>query len=213
MFKEISEALINGDEVKVRDLVEEALNEGEAAEAILKDALLPGMDVVSEYFKNDIFFVPEVLLSSNAMLVGLEVLKPFLLKEGVSSVGKVVIGTVWGDIHEIGKNIVASLLKGAGFEVIDLGVDVSPDKFIQAIQEEKPDILGMSALMTTTMLSMKKTIDLLDEKNLREKVKVIVGGAPVSEIYAQQIGADAYAEDGSSAIDKARNLLTKKKRD
>ena len=206
-LKAIAENLINGNAPAVKKGVEEALAEGISPQEILNGALLPAMDEVGYRFKNNIFYVPEVLIAARAMHAGMDVLKPLLAESDVPSAGKVVIGTVKGDLHDIGKNLVAMMLEGGGFEVIDLGVDTSPEKFIEAIREKQPDIVGMSALLTTTMVNMKATIDAFVEAGVRDQVKVIIGGAPVTQRYADEIGADGYAPDAASAVDLARSLV------
>jgi len=203
----LRENLIAGKADEVRKNVEEALSLGISAQTILNEGLVKAMDVVGEKFKANEIYVPEVLVAARAMHAGMDVLKPLFVKQGVKKIGKIVIGTVSGDLHDIGKNLVAVMMEGAGFEVVDLGVDVSQEKFVDAVREEKPTFLGMSALLTTTMLSMPKVIDVLKEAGLRDKVKVIVGGAPVSREFAQEIGADGYADDARSAVEIARELM------
>jgi 5-methyltetrahydrofolate--homocysteine methyltransferase len=165
------------------------------------------MNEVGRRFKNNEFYVPEVLIAARAMHAAMDVLKPLLAASDVQPVGTVVIGTVKGDLHDIGKNLVAMMLEGGGFNVIDLGVDVSPEKFLQAVREHKPNIVGLSALLTTTMPAMKTTIEALKEAGVRDQVKVIIGGAPVTQRFADEIGADGYAPDAASAVDVARQLL------
>ena len=173
----------------------------------MEQGLIKGMNVVGIKFKNNEIFLPEVLLASQAMYGGLELLQPKLIKSGVKAVGKVIIGTAKGDLHDIGKNLVAMMLRGGGFEVIDLGIDVSPEKFLKASQEHQPDILGISALLTTTMIGMMDVITIFKKAGLRNKIKVMVGGAPVTQEFANEICADVYAPDAASAVDKARELL------
>ena len=206
-LKEIAENLIQGKADKVKELVKKAIDEGEDVQRILNEGLLAGMSVVGEKFKKNEFYVPEVLIAARAMKQGMEILKPLLSKEGVKGIGKVVLGTVKGDLHDIGKNLVGMMFEGAGFEVVDLGIDVPEDKFAQAVKENNPDILGMSALLTTTMPAMKDVISCLEKEGIRDKVKVMVGGAPVTQDYADEIGADGYAPDAASAVDKAKELL------
>jgi 5-methyltetrahydrofolate--homocysteine methyltransferase len=165
------------------------------------------MDVVGRDFKSGELFIPEVILCARAMHAGLEILRPLLVETGNASLGKVVIGTVAGDMHDIGKNLVGMMLEGAGYEIIDLGTDVQPEEFVEIARAESVDLVGMSALLTTTMLSMKSTIDALSEAGLRDSVRVLVGGAPVTANFAEQIGADAYAADAASAVDTARSLM------
>jgi 5-methyltetrahydrofolate--homocysteine methyltransferase len=209
IFEEIAGDVVKGDSASVANLTNKALSQDISAGEVLNKGLVAGMSVVSEKFKNNEIFIPEVLISARAMNSGLEILKPLLAEFKVESKGKVVIGTVKGDLHDIGKNIVAMLLQGAGFDVIDLGADVSKEKFVEFAKKEKADILGMSALLTTTMLYMKETIDALQEAGLRQNVKVIIGGAPVTDSYASQIQADGYAPDAASAVDISRQLLNK----
>ena len=204
---EISEALIVGNAKKVRELVDQALKEGVSPKEILDNALVPGMNVVGEKFKNNEYYVPEVLIAARAMHAGMDLIKPLLTQTGASYVGKVAIGTVRGDLHDIGKNLVAMMLEGAGFQIVDLGVDVPPEKFVEAAKNEGVNIVAMSALLTTTMLVMKDTINALKEAGIREKVKVMIGGAPVTQRYADEIGADGYAPDAATAVEKAKELL------
>ena len=165
------------------------------------------MNVVGERFKNNEFYVPEVLIAARAMHAGMDILKPKLAESGVEPIGKVLLGTVKGDLHDIGKNLVAMMLEGAGFEVIDLGIDVPPEKFVQAVNEQGGDVIAMSALLTTTMTQMKTTLEALEEAGVKGKVKTLIGGAPVTQNYADEIGADGYARDAASAADKAKELL------
>jgi 5-methyltetrahydrofolate--homocysteine methyltransferase len=209
IFEEISGEIQKGNAASVEDLTQKALSQDISAEDILNKGLVAGMHVVSEQFKNNEIFIPEVLISARAMNSGLNILNPLLAESKVESQGKVVIGTVKGDLHDIGKNIVAMLLKGAGFDVVDLGADVPKEKFIEFVKKENADIVGMSALLTTTMLYMKETIDALQEAGLRQGVKVIIGGAPVTDSYAAQIQADGYAADAASAIDLSKQLLNR----
>ena len=205
MHKDLYEG--NADAVKAG--VQKALAEGMSAQDILNNGLLAGMDRVGCDFKAGDLYIPEVLMCANAMHAGLGVLRPLLAESrggGQSLLGKIVIGTVHGDMHDIGKNLVSMMLEGAGFEVIDLGIDVAPDKFIEAVRAQQPKIVGMAAMLTTTMPVMKTVIEALKEAGLRDKVKVIVGGAPVTSAFAKQIGADAYAPDAATAIDVTRGL-------
>jgi methylmalonyl-CoA mutase cobalamin-binding domain/chain len=184
------------------------LDRGWAPDRVLNDALVEGMRIVGIDFRDGILFVPEVLLSANAMKAGMEILRPLLAETGAEPIGKVVIGTVKGDIHDIGKNLVAMMLEGAGFEVIDLGINTDADKFLAALEEHQPDILGMSALLTTTMPYMKVVIDTLQERGLRDKYIVLVGGAPLNEEFGQAIGADAYCRDAAVASETAKQLVS-----
>ena len=181
------------------------------AKKVLDEALVAGMKIVGEDFRDGILFVPEVLLSANAMKVGMAILRPLLAETGAEPIGKVVIGTVKGDIHDIGKNLVGMMLEGAGFEVIDLGINTDVEEFIGALDEHKPDILGMSALLTTTMPYMKVVIETLEEKSLREEYLVIVGGAPLNEEFGDAIGADAYCRDAAVAADTAQRLIAERR--
>lgn len=203
----IAANLIRGQADKVKELTKQALDEGVSPKEILDKGLIKGMDVVGEKFKNNEFYVPEVLIAARAMKAGMEVLRPVLVETGVEPVGKVVIGTVKGDLHDIGKNLVAMMLEGAGFEVIDLGVDVAPEKFVETTNERQAHVIGMSALLTTTMLAMRETIQAIKSSPLAGKVKTIIGGAPVTQNYANEIGADGYAPDAASAVDKVKELI------
>jgi len=187
------------------------LSRGWEAKKVLDDALVAGMKIVGEDFRDGILFVPEVLLAANAMKVGMAILRPLLAETGAEPIGKVVIGTVKGDIHDIGKNLVGMMLEGAGFEVIDLGINTDVEEFLGALDEHKPDILGMSALLTTTMPYMKVVIETLQEKSLREEYLVIVGGAPLNEEFGEAIGADAYCRDAAVAADTAKRLISERR--
>jgi 5-methyltetrahydrofolate--homocysteine methyltransferase len=206
-LNQIAEKLYNGKNIKVAELTKQALEEGLTAAEVLNGGLVAGMDRVGVDFKNGDLFVPEVLIAARAMHAGMDVLRPLLAESGVASAGKVVVGTVAGDLHDIGKNLVVMMLEGGGFEVVDIGIDAPPQKFVEAIKTEQPDLVGMSALLTTTMPSMKKTIDALAEAGVRDDVKVMIGGAPVTQAYAEDIGADGYAPDAASAVDLARSLM------
>lgn len=203
----VSEALQRGKADKVSKLVKQALNEGITPKNILEEGLIHGMSIIGKKFKKNEVYVPEVLIAARAMHAGMDVLKPKLIETGVKNIGKVVMGTVQGDLHDIGKNLVEMMLEGAGFEVIDLGTDISTDKFVEAVKEHKPNIIGMSALLTTTMVNMVEVIKALDAAGLRDKVKIMVGGAPITQNYADQIEADGYSPDASSAVDKAKAFL------
>ena len=174
---------------------------------ILSDGLVAGMDVVGEKFRRDELFMPEVLISAKAMKSGMEVLRPKLIESGSKLAGKVVLGTVKGDLHDIGKNLVGMLLEGAGYQVIDLGVDVPSEKFVESVKADQPQIVGLSAILTTTMPKMKEVIESLEESGMRNQVKVIVGGAPITEKFANDIKADGYAPDAASAVEKVRKLI------
>jgi 5-methyltetrahydrofolate--homocysteine methyltransferase len=211
-LKELQEAVFLGDISKVKEIIQKALQENIDPKEILEQGLIKGMEIVGIKFKNNDIFLPEVLLASQAMYGGMELLQPILIKSGVKAVGKVIIGTTKGDLHDIGKNLVAMMLKGGGFEVVDLGIDVSPEKFLKATQEYQPDIVGMSALLTTTMMGMKEVITILKKKGLRDKVKVMIGGAPITQEFADEIGADGYAPDVASAVEKAKEFLKELRR-
>lgn len=207
ILNNISQALISGNAPLVEGLTKEALSQGIDPQVIVNDSLIAGMNVIGVRFKADEIYVPEVLIAARAMHAGMNILKPLLADSKSSAIGKAIVGTVKGDLHDIGKNLVIMMLEGAGFEVIDLGINVPPEKFISAINEYKPDILGLSALLTTTIPEMKNTLSVLNEAGVRNKVKVIVGGAPVTQKYAVEINADGYAPDASRAVDVAKQLL------
>jgi len=200
-------AVLEGDENKTKLLALEAMNQGEKAGDIMNKGMIAAMDIVGEKMENEEMFIPEVLMSAKAMSAGVEILKPHLTADEAVSQGVAIIGSVQGDLHDIGKNLVKMLLEGAGFDVVDLGTNVEAATFLSAVKEHNANIVGMSALLTTTMPVMKEVIDLLVENNLREKVKVLVGGAPVSEEYSQDIGADGYAADAGSAVRIAKTLM------
>jgi 5-methyltetrahydrofolate--homocysteine methyltransferase len=203
----ISTAVIEGNLDDVVELTEDALDEGLEAQEILNQGLMPGMDHVGVEFKAGNMFVPEVLRSARAMQASMDILKPLLAESGVKMVGKVLLGTVKGDLHDIGKNLVAMMCEGAGFEVQDLGKDVAPENFVEAVKEFEPDVLGMSALLTTTMRAMEHTIKALEEAGVRDQVKVMIGGAPVTQSFADQIGADGYASNAASATEMAKKFV------
>lgn len=207
IVQELSEQLQQGNPKNVAELTQQAINAKINIKTILDKGLIAGMTVVGEKFKAHEIFLPDVLLAAKAMYAGMDLLKPHLIKEGIPAIGKVVIGTVQGDLHDIGKNLVAIMLKGAGFEVIDLGNDVSPQKFLDTAVKENAEVIGMSALLTTTMPVMKKVIDLARERNLHGRKKFIVGGAPLSSEYAKEIGADAYCFDGMSTIETVKRFM------
>jgi 5-methyltetrahydrofolate--homocysteine methyltransferase len=202
----ISTTIITGKKDEIGKLTQDALDEGLAAQDILYKGLMPGMDHVSREFKKGDMFVPEVMRSARTMLNSMEILKPLLAETGAKMVGKVLLGTVKGDLHDIGKNLVGMMCEGAGFEIKDIGVDVEPETFVQAVKDFEPDVVGMSALLTTTMRKMGDTIKALEEAGVRDTVKVMVGGAPVNQAFADKIGADAYAPDAAAAADKAKQL-------
>jgi len=199
--------LAQGKVEEVEKLTREVLNNGEPPEAILKDGFIQAMDRIGVRFKSGEIYIPEVLIAARAMHVGMEMLKPILSKSTTRLSKKVAIGTVKGDLHDIGKNLVAMMLEGGGFEVVDLGIDVSAEKFVEAIQSHKPHVVGMSALLTTTIREMKMTLEAIEKAGLRKEVKTIVGGAPLTERFAREIGADGYAPDAASAVDVVTSLL------
>lgn len=207
ILAKISKAIIDGDLGGIVDLTQATLNRGLNAKEILEGGLMPGMNHVGVQFKKGDIFVPEVLLSARTMKASMHILKPYLLSSGAEMIGVVVIGTVKGDLHDIGKNLVAMMIEGAGFQVDDLGMDVSPEAFVDAVRDKKPDIMAMSALITTTMLAMSDTIRAIKEAGLRDQVKVMVGGAPVTADFAKQIGADGYAPNAAEAADLAKRFV------
>ena len=207
LYNELKQSVIDGNQQGAKDLVNKLLAQGEEAKAIIDNALITAMDIVGDKFQNQEFFIPELLVAARAMEGCLSILQPLLAASDVNPAGIFVVGTVKGDLHDIGKNIVAAMMKGAGFEVIDLGVDNEPAKFINAVKERNANVIGLSALLTTTMKSMKDTIEGLKEQGLRDKVKVIIGGAPITEDFAKSIGADGYAPDAALAVKKAKELL------
>jgi 5-methyltetrahydrofolate--homocysteine methyltransferase len=205
--QEIFEGVINGQSPIVQQKVQEALETGENPVVILNEGMIAAMAEVGKRFEEGEYFVPEMLIAARAMQTGMALLKPHLQQSEVKSQGKVVIGTVKGDLHDIGKNLVGMMLEGAGFEIIDLGTDVSPEKFVTAARESQGNVVAMSALLTTTMPNMKTTIEALQAAGIRDRVKVLVGGAPVTENYARQVGADGYAPDASRAVAIAKSLI------
>ena len=207
ILEEIASNLYNGEAEEVAQLVDQALSQGLKPNEILQGGLIAGMDDVGRDFKAGDLYVPEVLIAARAMHAGMGILRPLLAESDVPSAGKFLIGTVKGDLHDIGKNLVKMMLEGAGFETVDLGTDVDPKAFVEAVREHKPSLLGMSALLTTTMVQMRTTIEALEEAGVRQAVKIMVGGAPVTDAYAKQIGADAFAPDAASAVDVARSLV------
>jgi 5-methyltetrahydrofolate--homocysteine methyltransferase len=204
----IYKAVLEGDASAAKAGVEAALKAGAPADQIMQQGLIAAMSEVGRLFECGDYYTPEMLIAARAMQAGLNVLKPYLVQGGVKAAGRAAIGTVKGDLHDIGKNLVGMMLKGAGFEILDLGTDVAPDKFVAAVRSEGVDIVALSALLTTTMPNMQVTIDALKAAGLRDSVKVIVGGAPVTEAYAKQIGADGYSPDASAAARLAKALLT-----
>ncbi|MCS6777378.1 MAG: corrinoid protein [Chloroherpetonaceae bacterium] len=200
-------AVLEGDAPATRELVRQALQEGVDPQKLLDETLIPAMDEVGRRFETNEYFVPELLVAARAMKGALELIRPLLAVRGAEPAGKVVIGTVRGDLHDIGKNLVAAMLEGGGFEVIDLGVDVPPEKFVAAVREQGAQIVAMSALLTTTMPGMKTVIEALEQNGVRPKVKVMVGGAPVTQRYADEIGADGFSDNASGAVRVARSLV------
>ncbi len=207
LVEQMHDDLYDGLAEEIAEGTQILLDRGWEATKVLEEALVGGMTIVGIDFRDGILFVPEVLMAANAMKAGMAILKPILSETGAKPVGKMVIGTVKGDIHDIGKNLVGMMMEGAGFEVIDLGINVEADKYMDAIEEHQPDILGMSALLTTTMPYMKVVIDTLKEKGIRDDYIVLVGGAPLNEEFGQAIGADAYCRDAATAVETAKELV------
>ncbi len=207
VLQEMAEALMKGKAKDVGELVEQALNDGLAPNEILNEGLLSGMNVIGARFKKNEVYVPEVLIAARAMKAGMAILQPKLAEAGVEPIGIAVIGTVKGDLHDIGKNLVGMMLEGAGLKVIDAGIDVAPEKFIEVAKESGATVLGLSALLTTTMTNMKAVVDAVAASDLAGKVKVIIGGAPVTQAFCDEIGADGYAADAASAADLAKSLI------
>jgi 5-methyltetrahydrofolate--homocysteine methyltransferase len=206
-LSELGDAVIRGDPARVAALTREVIRAGVSPKTILDDGLIAGMTVVGDRFRVHEFFLPDVLLAAKAMYAGMDELRPLLVREGIPSIGRVVIGTVQGDLHDIGKNLVGIMLKGAGFEVIDLGHDVAPELMVRTAQEQGASVIGMSALLTTTMPAMGEVVRLLREKRLAGSIRTIVGGAPVTEVFAHDIGADAYGFDAGNAVDVVKGLV------
>ena len=206
-LKAVAESLIKGQAPEVEKGVQAALDEGVPVREILHEGLIAGMNVVGDKFKKNEFYIPEVLIAARAMKTGMEMIRPKLVEEKDEPAGIAAIGTVKGDLHDIGKNLVAMMLEGAGFQIVDMGIDVPPEKFVESVRESGVQIVCMSALLTTTMPSMKATVDALKEAGVTDKVRTMVGGAPVTEAYAEQIGADGYAPDAASAADRAKELI------
>ncbi len=208
-LQQLAEMLLKGDVAAVRELTERLLQNNVAPQTILNDGLIAGMDVVGQKMRDCEIYLPDVLQSARAMRAAMDILKPYLMKEGVKPMGRIVLGTVKGDLHDIGKNIVGIMLQGAGIEVIDLGVNILPEQFVAAIKEHNPTLVGMSALLTTTMSWMKKTMEVIAEAGVRSQVKVMVGGAPITQRFADQIGADGFSRDAAGAVVIAKELLAK----
>ena len=207
ILEKIREAIIDISPSLCEKLTREALDGGITAKSILDNALVPGMDEVGRLFREGEYFVPEVLVAAKAMHAAMNLLEPLLASGGVKKTGKVVAGTIEGDLHDIGKNLVCMMMKGAGFEVVDLGVDVKPEQFVEAVRKESPDFVMISALLTSTMVNMPKVLKALEEADLRDRVQVLVGGAPLTATYAEEIGADGYSEDSAAAVELARSML------
>jgi 5-methyltetrahydrofolate--homocysteine methyltransferase len=209
ILQELYDSIVDGNRAQAKAKTQAALDAGLAAEVVLKEGMIPAMKKVGDMFAAGEYYVPEMLVAARAMQEGLTLIKPRLINATATSEGKVIMGTVSGDLHDIGKNLVGMMLEGAGFEIVDLGTDVPPQKFVDAIRAHHPDMIGMSALLTTTMPGMKATIDALQTEGLRDQVKVFIGGAPVTEEYAKKIGADGFASDASRAVTLAKKLLAK----
>jgi 5-methyltetrahydrofolate--homocysteine methyltransferase len=207
VYERLAKVVLEGDEEKAAKLVQKGLDEGLAPKDILDNGLIVGMDEVGVRFKAGDMFVPEVLMSADSMAAGMEILRPLLIASGVKLIGKILMGTVKGDLHDIGKNLVNMMCEGAGFEIVDLGFDVAPETFVEAIKEHQPDIVGMSAMLTTTMRAMGHTIKAIEEAGLRDQVKIMVGGAPVDEEFSKRIGADGYGSNAASGMDLAKQLV------
>jgi 5-methyltetrahydrofolate--homocysteine methyltransferase len=206
--QDLYEAILAGKAPEAKAIAEQALGEGADPEALVNERMIPAMDEVGRRFEANEYFVPELLIAARAMKQALEIVRPRLAQKGIEAIGRVAVGTVKGDLHDIGKNLVASMLEGGGFEIIDLGVDVGPEQFVQAVQDQGAKIVALSALLTTTMPSMKSTIDALAEAGLRDQVKVMIGGAPITRQYAEEIGADAYSDNAAGAVNVARELVS-----
>jgi len=206
-FETLANAIIECDAAKVDELTRKLVDEGAKPQEVINKGLISGMNVVGDRFKKGEMYVPEVMMAAKAMHAGMNIVKPMLTEGEASATGKVVLGTVAGDLHDIGKNLVGMMIESGGMEVVDVGIDVSPEKFAEAVKENKPQVVGMSALLTTTMLAMKDTIEVLKEEGLRDSVKIIVGGAPVTQDFSDEIGADGWAPDAASAKELAQKLI------
>lgn len=207
VFENIVSAVYSGDAGSVVKLIQQALDQGVPPGDIVDEGLIKGMDAVGVDFKEGTLFIPEVLIAAQSMHEGMNMVRPLLTEKSSSGLGKFVIGTVQGDLHDIGKNLVAMMMEGAGFEVVDLGIDVPVEKFVDVVRDDQPTILGLSALLSTTMNVMENTIEAIDQAGLRDKIKILVGGAPVSRTFAEKIGADGYASDAAGAVNEARKIL------
>ncbi|OGS22011.1 MAG: methyltransferase [Elusimicrobia bacterium RIFOXYA2_FULL_39_19] len=203
----IAESLMKGQAPKVKELVQAAVDEGISPQQILTEGLIAGMNVLGKKFKANEVYIPEVLIAARAMHAGMGILKPLLAKSGAKAAKVFMIGTVKGDLHDIGKNLVAMMMEGAGFDVADIGIDVTSEKFVEMVREKKPEVLGMSALLTTTMPAMKSAVEAIKAAGLKDSVKIVIGGAPITQSFADEIGADGYAPDAASAVDVSKKLL------
>jgi len=206
-LESLSQSVIEGKAAEVKEKVKSLLDAGTAPLEIINSGLIAGMNVVGFRFKNGEMFVPEVLMAARSMGEGIELVRPMIAEIDMPSIGKIVLGTVKGDLHDIGKNLVGMMLESAGFQVVNLGIDISGEQFVAAVKEHKAQVVAMSALLTTTMMAMKDTIDLISEEGLRDQVKIVIGGAPISQDFADQIGADGFAPDAASAVDLCKKLL------
>lgn len=207
-MEELKQMIIKGKTKDIADHTKSLLDGGAKPEALMKEGLIPAMDKVGDMFANGEYFVPEMLMAAKAMKLALEILQPHLTDAAIEPLGKVVVGTVKGDLHDIGKNLASIALEGAGFEVIDLGTDISPEQFVNIIKEHKPKLIGMSALLSTTMRSMKDTVEAIEKEGLRDQVKIMIGGAPVTQKFADEIGADFYAPDSTAGRNYARDVIS-----
>lgn len=207
-MEKLRESVVAGKVNETADRVERLVREGAAPDTIMNEAMIPAMDVVGDLFQKGEVYLPEMLMAAKAMKAGMEILKPLMVQSAATSTGTVVIGTVRGDMHDIGKNLLSIALEGAGFKVVDLGVDVTPEAFVESVKEHRPQVLGLSALLTTTMIAMREVIEAIQEAGLRDAVKVMVGGAPVTRQYAEEIGADFYGPDSTSGKDFARKAAS-----
>ena len=207
-YQDLADSIIKGDNVKSKEIAQKLVGEGVSAVEILNDGLMPGMDVVGKKFKANEFYIPEVLIAARAMHAAMDIIKPLLSESDADTKGKIIIGTVQGDLHDIGKNLVGMMLEGGGYTIIDLGVDIPSEKFVEEIKKNGVKLIGLSALLTTTMTGMKEVIDALKANKETAGVKVMVGGAPLTQEYADSIGAAGYAPDASSAVDMANDLLS-----
>jgi 5-methyltetrahydrofolate--homocysteine methyltransferase len=207
-LKKIAESLIQGNASRIRELVQEAIDDGQDTGMILQEGLIAGMDVIGDRFKMNEIYIPEVLIAARAMKEGMVLLRPLIASEAIKNEGAIVLGTVKGDLHDIGKNLVGVMLEGAGFDIIDVGIDVPAEKFIEATKENNASIIGLSCLLTTTMAAMEDAILSINNSRLNAKVKIMIGGAPITQKYADEIGADGYAPDAARAVDLARQLTS-----